>query len=71
MNHLPTLREKAGLTQQEVATRMAVTLETVMDIERLELRLLEIGTLRGYLDAIGLALELVAFDGAGRRTVLV
>lgn len=58
MNRLSKLRENAGLTQQEVATTMAVPVESVMNIERLELRLLEIGTLREYLDALGCTLEL-------------
>jgi DNA-binding XRE family transcriptional regulator len=50
---LRELREAAGLTQAEVAARIGVSQRQVSKIERGDLNNSKIGTIRGYLAAVG------------------
>ncbi len=50
---LRELREAAGLTQAEVAARIGVSQRQVSKIERGDLNNSRIGTIRGYLAAVG------------------
>lgn len=61
---LRELRQDAGLTQQQVAERIGVSQRQVSKIERGDLDSAKIGTIRGYLEAVGgeLALEFVSGD---------
>lgn len=61
---LRELREGAGLTQQQLADRIGVSQRQVSKIERGELDSTKVGTIRGYLEAVGggLALEYVTGD---------
>jgi predicted transcriptional regulator len=61
---LRELREQAGLTQSEVAERIGVGQRQISKIERGDLNNARVGTIRGYLEAIGgaMAIEFVAGD---------
>lgn len=61
---LRELREAAGLTQEQLATRIGVSQRQVSKIERGELENAKISTIRGYLEAVGgeLAIEFVTGD---------
>ena len=61
---LRELRQDAGLTQQQVAERIGVSQRQVSKIERGDLDSAKVGTIRGYLEAVGgeLALEFVSGD---------
>lgn len=61
---LRELREKAGLTQAEVADRIGVGQRQVSKIEHGDLDSAKIGTIRSYLEAVGggLAVEYVLGD---------
>ena len=61
---LRELRQEAGLTQQQVADRLGVSQRQVSKIERGDLDSARVGTIRGYLEAVGgeLALEFVIGD---------
>lgn len=61
---LRELREAAGLTQEHLATRIGVSQRQVSKIERGDLDSAKIGTIRGYLEAVGgdLAIEYVTGD---------
>lgn len=61
---LRELREDAGLTQQQLAARIGVSQRQVSKIEHGELDNAKVGTIRGYLEAVGggLALEYVTGD---------
>jgi DNA-binding XRE family transcriptional regulator len=61
---LRELRENAGLTQQQLADRIGVSQRQVSKIEHGELDNAKIGTIRGYLEAVGggLVLEYVTGD---------
>lgn len=61
---LRELRENAGLTQQQLATRIGVSQRQVSKIEHGDLDSARVGTIRGYLTAVGggLALEYVTGD---------
>lgn len=61
---LRELREEAGLTQQQLADRIGVSQRQVSTIEHGDLDNTEVGTIRGYLEAVGggLSLEYVAGD---------
>ena len=50
---LREVREAAGLTQAEVAARIGVSQRQVSKIERGDLNNSKIGTIRGYLAAVG------------------
>jgi transcriptional regulator with XRE-family HTH domain len=50
---LRELREAAGLTQAEVAARIGVSQRQISKIERGDLNNSKIGTIRGYLAAVG------------------
>ena len=61
---LRELRQEAGLTQQQVADRLGVSQRQVSKIERGDLDSARVGTIRGYLEAVGgeLALEFTVGD---------
>ncbi|MER6927270.1 helix-turn-helix transcriptional regulator [Kocuria palustris] len=61
---LRELRQDAGLTQQQVAERIGVSQRQVSKIERGDLDSAKVGTIRGYLEAVGgeLALEFIGGD---------
>ena len=61
---LRELRENAGLTQQELAERIGVSQRQISKIEHGDLDNSKVGTIRGYLEAVGggLALEYVTAD---------
>ncbi|MEU4645254.1 helix-turn-helix transcriptional regulator [Micromonospora sp. NPDC023814] len=61
---LREMREKRGLTQQQVADRMNVSQPRVAAIESGELPKTEVGTVARYIAALGGKAEFVAeFDG--------
>lgn len=61
---LRELREQAGLTQAQLATRIGVGQRQVSKIEHGDLDSAKIGTIRNYLEAVGggLAIEYVTAD---------
>lgn len=61
---LRELRENVGLTQQQLADRIGVSQRQVSKIEHGDLDSSKVGTIRGYLEAVGggLALEYVTGD---------
>ena len=61
---LRELRESAGLTQQQLASRIGVSQRQISKIEHGDLDNTKVGTIRGYLEAVGggLALEYVTGD---------
>lgn len=61
---LRELREASGLTQQQLATCIGVSQRQVSKIERGDLESTRVGTIRGYLEALGggLAVEFVRGD---------
>lgn len=61
---LRELREEAGLTQQQLAERIGVSQRQVSKIEHGALDSAKVGTIRGYLEAVGggLVLEYVTGD---------
>lgn len=61
---LKEMRERRGLTQQEVADLMDVSQPRVAAIEKGELPATEVSTIERYVSALGGKLEIVAeFDG--------
>ncbi len=56
LRHLRNVREKTGLTQQQVAERLALTQTFISKCERGERRL-DIIELRDFCTAIGISLE--------------
>lgn len=50
---LRELREKAGLTQSQLAERIGVGQRQVSKIENGDLENTKLGTIRGYLEAVG------------------
>jgi predicted transcriptional regulator len=63
-HRLRELREEAGLTQQQLADRIGVSQRQVSKIEHGDLDNAKVGTIRGYLEAVGgeLSLEYVTGD---------
>lgn len=63
-HRLRELRENAGLTQQQLAERIGVSQRQISKIEHGDLDNSKVGTIRGYLEAVGggLALEYVTGD---------
>lgn len=61
---LRELREQAGMTQQELAERIGVGQRQVSKIENGDLENTKLGTIRGYLEAVGgfMALDYVMGD---------
>ena len=61
---LRELRENVGLTQQQLAERIGVSQGQISKIEHGDLDNSKVGTIRGYLGAVGgeLALEYVTGD---------
>lgn len=61
---LRELRENAGLTQQQLAERIGVSQRQISKIEHGDLDNSKVGTIRGYLEAVGggLALEYIMGD---------
>lgn len=66
---LRELREKAGLTQAQLAERICVGQRQVSKIERGDLESAKIGTIRSYLEAVGGSLEIEAVLGDQRVQV--
>lgn len=66
--HLRELRQQAGLTQQQLADRIGVSQRQVSKIEHGDIDNARIGTIRGYLEAVGggLAIEYVTGDARVR-----
>jgi phage shock protein A/DNA-binding XRE family transcriptional regulator len=63
---LADARQRAGLTQAQVAERMQVRQERVSAIERAEPGATEVRTLAAYVNALGGSLEIIAHVGAER-----
>lgn len=63
-HRLRELREAAGLTQQQLADLIGVSQRQVSKIEHGDLENTKVGTIRGYLEAVGggLSLEFVTGD---------
>ncbi|MFL4476200.1 helix-turn-helix domain-containing protein [Paeniglutamicibacter sp. MACA_103] len=63
-DQLRELREAAGLTQEQVATRIGVSQRQVSKIEHGNLENSKVGTIRGYVEAVGgnLTIEYVTGD---------
>ena len=55
---LRELRQQAGLTQAELAARIGVGQRQVSKIENGDLDSARVGTIRGYVEAVGGSLEL-------------
>ncbi len=66
---LRELREQAGFTQQELADRIGVSQRQVSKIEHGDLDNSKVGTIRGYLEAVGGSLALEYVDGDQRLQV--
>lgn len=66
---LRELREGAGLTQKELAERIGVGRRQVSKIEHGDLDSAKVGTIRGYLEAVGGALEIEYVVGDQRVQV--
>lgn len=66
--HLRELRQQAGLTQQQLADHIGVSQRQVSKIEHGDIDSAKIGTIRGYLEAVGgaLAIEFVTGDARVR-----
>ncbi|MFB8209248.1 MULTISPECIES: XRE family transcriptional regulator [unclassified Streptomyces] len=67
---LVELRERAGLTQAEVAARMGTAQPNVSRLECLPVREVSQRQLRRYLSALGADLVLVATTSAGDEIAL-
>lgn len=66
---LRELRERAGLTQAEVAARIGVGQRQVSKIEHGDLDSTKIGTIRSYLEAVGGTLVLEYVENESRIQV--
>ena len=66
---LRELRESAGLTQKQVAERIGVGQRQVSKIENGDLESAKIGTIRGYLEAVGGSLVIEYATGDARVQV--
>jgi transcriptional regulator with XRE-family HTH domain len=66
---LREIREELGVTQQQLADRMALTQPTVSALESGELERSGIATLRAYIEALGGTIEVTA--KFGDRTLLL
>ncbi|MGP9614507.1 helix-turn-helix transcriptional regulator [Brachybacterium sp. AOP42-B2-9] len=66
---LRELRENAGLTQQQLADRIGVSQRQVSKIEHGDLENAKVGTIRGYLEAVGGGLSLEYVTGDSRVQV--
>lgn len=66
---LRELREEAGLTQQQLADRIGVSQRQVSKIEHGDLDNAKVGTIRGYLEAVGGGLSLEYVTGDSRVQV--
>lgn len=66
---LRELREKAGLTQAEVADRIGVGQRQVSKIEHGDLETARIGTIRRYVEAVGGELTVEFISGDDRMKV--
>ena len=63
---LRELREAAGLTQEQVAARIGVSQRQVSKIEHGNLNNSRVGTIRGYMEAVGGSLTLEYVTGDSR-----
>lgn len=68
-HRLRELREAAGLTQQQLADLIGVTQRQVSKIEHGDLESTKVGTIRGYLEAVGGELSLEYVTGDARAQV--
>ena len=68
---LALLRESTGLTQVQVAKKMGVNKQAVSEWESMTTIDFTVRTLRRYLSAIGVDLELVAVSKYGHRIGIV
>lgn len=66
---LRELREQAGLTHQQLADRIGVPQRQVSKIEHGDIDNAKIGTIRGYLEAVGGCLTLECVSGDERVQV--
>lgn len=66
---LRELRERAGLTQSQVAARIGVGQRQVSKIEHGDLENTKVGTIRNYLEAVGGGLSLEFSLGDERITI--
>lgn len=66
---LRELREEAGLTQQQLADRIGVSQRQVSKSEHGDLDNAKVGTIRGYLEAVGGGLSLEYVTGDARVQV--
>jgi transcriptional regulator with XRE-family HTH domain len=66
---LREIREEQGLTQQEVAERMAVTQPSVSALESGDIERSGLATLKAYVEALGGRVEVAATFG-DRRLIL-
>lgn len=68
---LRELRQKRGLTQQELADKLGVTQNRISKLERLDLDRAELQTIRSYVEALGGNLRLtVSIEGKELELVL-
>ncbi|MFJ6636955.1 XRE family transcriptional regulator [Streptomyces sp. NPDC091376] len=67
---LAELRERAGLTQTDVAVRMGTAQPNISRLERLPVEDISQRQLRRYLQALDSQLLLVAFDSTGQQIPL-
>lgn len=67
--HLRELRENAGLTQQQLADRIGVSQRQVSKREHGDLENAKVGTIRAYLEAVGVGLSLEYVTGDSRVQV--
>lgn len=63
---LRELREAAGLTQEQVAVRIGVSQRQVSKIEHGNLENSKLGTIRGYMEAVGGNLTIEYVNGDAR-----
>lgn len=68
-NRLRELREAVGLTQQQLADRIGVSQRQISKIEHGDLDNTKVGTIRGYLEAVGGGLSLEYVTGDSRIQV--
>jgi len=68
-HRLAEIRQAHGLDQSTLAERLGVSQSRISRIERGELDRAEIATVRGYVEALGGEVEIVARFGDERITV--
>ena len=66
LRHLLDARKRAGLTQEEVATRMGTTRSAICRLEGSRKHLPALATLRRYADVLGCDVEITLVPRAGQ-----